>query len=255
MDAPSQDFSRWVEIGQWQGDIQLSRSTQLKTFAYVSPTEFSVEEKYDYVLKCPQPRLSIAPGAYATLPQHISLYSNEWPSDAYHIYYTSDGSDPFTSPSTQEWIFFDDEIPPLNTPALVLDADHPNIHVRAYLQREGWAASDILDAQYSIDYRQVGMVFIADLPDGTTISFQGLSPALRYNLDSMLVSAQPAGLPAYEWSLNGASFGPASSASSIQVGASGPMGLLDVGNYTLSCIAYDSQGFAYSESCSFSVIP
>jgi hypothetical protein len=248
-EALSSSASRWTEIpfgDSASGHFAIDSSTTLRTFSYLTETEFSAVAQYSYELKCPAPAFSPAPGAFDSYPVDVKIKPPDLA--VWVIWYSTDGSDPATSTTRLRM--------DRGTagPMFRLDVGNPELRVRALCQRPGWTASDQADASYSIDFRTIGMVLDADLPDGTTITFNALSSVVLGPGTSMTVNAAPANLARYEWALNGAGIAGAGGAS-LTVGAAGPAGTLVPGSYNLSCLGFDAHGYAYSNSVSFSVLP
>ncbi len=98
-----------------------------------------------------------------------------------------------------------------------------------------------------------GASLILDLPGGLSPVLGGTDPILTQGSETMTVTALMAGATAYQWYLNGAAV-PGATASSIQVGATGPAGSLGIGAYELSCMVRDSGGFSYSAGTGFIVV-
>lgn len=274
----------YTELGAWidyyasgGGSISVDRSMGIRLFAYASPTEFSEVRTIDWELKCPTPGFTQEPGAVTVLPASIGIKA-PW-EEEFLTYYTTDGSDP-ASPDSARYLWthyrVNDPADPADdeygTPPFFLDEYSQPLTLRVIVQREGWSDSDPVTGTFSPTTLTAALDFTIELPNGTVVSFTGQTPLLRVNQDAMSVSAQPSGMAKYEWSLNGIPVCLGASPTNPYLGSSLSLGYLvasnnlhavgltnydlsalDPGNYTLTCIATDGNGFAYSNSIFFLV--
>lgn len=130
-DAPYTDLSQWRDYYASVGDgFDISGSTQLRVFSYVSPARFSEVRTITWELKCPQATFFVDSGSivYITPPNDT----------AFTVFYdyTTDGSEPSTSSLPHP-------APGGSTSFNIgyVSPAQPRMRIYAVTQRPGWSDS------------------------------------------------------------------------------------------------------------------